>query len=110
MKYVIALVASALIILAGILFVRQTYRSFNQYVRQTLKQQKLAGTLPPELNDVDIDAADQLPNMQMSLPHHWEIRLKSVMWIEDFWYLLAPLTVMICVGVAAVVGKRRAEP
>jgi hypothetical protein len=109
MRYVIALAAAALIILAGVLFVRQTYRSFNQFVRQTLKQQKLAGTLPPEFDDVDIDATDRLPDMQMSLPHKWEIRLKAVMWMRDFCYLLAPLTVLLCLGVAALVGKLRAE-
>ena len=110
MRYVIALAAAALIIFAGALFVRQTDRSLKQFVRQSLKQQEAAGTLPPEFQDIDIDAADRLPDMQMSLPHSWELRRKTAMWLEDFWYLLAPLTVILCLGVAALVGKLRAEP
>ena len=104
------LVVAVLIILAGVLFVRQTYRSLNQFVRQTFKQQKAAGTLPPEFQDVDTDTVDRLPDMQMSLPHPWETRLKMAMWIEDYWYLLAPLVVIVCLGVAALAGKLRAGP
>jgi hypothetical protein len=110
MRYVIALVAAALIIFGGVLFVSQTHQALIQRVRQSLKQLKWEGTLPPELQDIDIDATDRLPDMQMSLPHYWETRLKAAMWLEDFWYLVAPLTVILCLGVAALAGKLRAKP
>jgi hypothetical protein len=108
MRYVIALVVAALLIGGGFLFVHQTYRSVQELVRQGLRKQKQAGTLPPELQNVDIDAAELL-DMQIQLPAAWETRLKVAFLLQDWWYIWMPLTVSGCIAVAAVVCRKRVE-
>jgi hypothetical protein len=105
MRYFIAIVVAALLIGGGFLFVHQTWRSLDEMVRDGMRKQKLAGTLPPELQNVDIDAG-KLPDFQMQLPAAWETRVKVAMALGDWWYIWTPLTVVGCLSVAALFGRK----
>lgn len=107
MRYVIALVVAALLIGGGFLFAHQTEHSLEKLIRDGLRKQKEAGSLPPELQNVDPDAA-KLPDFQMQLPAAWETRLKMSFMLREWWYIWAPLTVVGCLAVAALVGRKSA--
>jgi hypothetical protein len=109
MRYVVALLVACLLIGAGTLYVRLAHRSIEFKLREALRRQKEAGTLPPELQDVDPDAA-ALADMQVKLSRGDETRLQAAMWLSDLWYVLAPLTVAICLGAAWLIGRWRRGP
>jgi hypothetical protein len=108
-RYTIALAVSLLLIGGGFLFIRQTHHSLREMVREGLRKQKQAGTLPPDLQGVDIETVDKLPDMQISLPRAMETRLKLSLWLSELWYLWVPATVAVCLAAAAVLGRRRPE-
>jgi hypothetical protein len=107
MRYFIALIAAALIIGAGVLYVRQTNQSMEQLIRQAFLRQQQAGTLPPELQGVDIQNADlkTLGDFGMQLPAATERRLKWAMLLSEYWYVLAPLVTILCLAAAALYGS-----
>jgi hypothetical protein len=92
-------------------FVHQTFRSFELLVRQTPRRQQQAGTLPPQLQGVDIESADVqllMQNFQMLVPREQGMRLKMALLLSDVWYVRAFLTVVLCPA-AALAGRRRVE-
>jgi hypothetical protein len=107
-RYLIAIVVAGLLIGGAAFFVRQTFRDIMVHVRQALRNQKEAGILPPELRDVDIEAA-VLPDMVISLPASLQRRLQLAYWATDFWYVWAPLTVVSCLGLAFVLFRKPIE-
>jgi hypothetical protein len=58
MHYAKALAVAGLLIVAGAGYAWLTLRSFDSRLRQSLRQQQRAGTLPPELQGVDIETVD----------------------------------------------------
>jgi hypothetical protein len=106
MRYVVALVVAALLIGGVVLYIRQTDRVLEQAIRQALMKQQQAGTLPPELQGVDLQTVNlkEMGGFQMSLPVGLEQRLKLSLMLTDFWYVWGPLVVVICLGAASLVG------
>lgn len=108
MIYVKSLALAALVISVGAVFVWLTFRSTENKIRDSFRQQKAAGTLPPDFQDVDIETIDiSKVGFQMKLPRAYELRLQIAMWIVDLWYLWSALTVGICLGVAALARRWR---
>jgi hypothetical protein len=106
MRYIIALVVAALLIGGVVLYIRNTDRAIEQAIRQALLNQKLAGTLPPELQGIDPQTADlsKLGDFGMKLPAALEHRLQLTYYLTDFWYIWAPLIVLVCMGAAVLFG------
>ena len=107
LRYGIALIVAALIILGGILFVRQTHseiESIFEPQRLRLKQQKADGTLPEEWKDVDLDAIEYT-DFGMAVPPAFQLRLELTMWLVGFWWLFAPLVVVAWLGAAFLLGR-----
>lgn len=108
MRYAIALVVAVLLIAAGALFVRLTFRSFEAKVRESLRQQQQAGTLPPELQGADIESVNVWQSdMMVKVPRGEQARLEAAMLLSDTWYIWAPLVLAVCLGAAALAGRRR---
>lgn len=110
MRYVIALVVAGLLIGGGFLFVYQTDRSFEGYFRDALRKQKQAGTLPPELQNVDIDTAEMRDlghDWNLHLPAAWMRRIQISLMLHKWRYILASVTVLGCLAVAFLTGRRR---
>ncbi|HEV8061706.1 MAG TPA: hypothetical protein VGP68_17650 [Gemmataceae bacterium] len=107
MLYVVAGIASLLLILGGWYFVRASERvllsQFEEH-KQQLREMRDAGKLPPELQGMDIDRMD-LEHMAMRLPPGLEERLEVAHLFQSYWFVLGPLAVALCFGVAWVVGK-----
>jgi len=108
MRYVIALIAAALIIGGGMLFVHQTWQSLYQTIRHARLREQQAGTLPPELQGVNIQSAEIEVllggDVSMSLPAAMHQRLKLAMLLSEFWYIGGPLVVACCLGAAFLIG------
>jgi hypothetical protein len=107
MPYIIAGIASLLLILGGWYFVHSSERflqtTFNEEKKQ-LKEMRDAGKLPPELRDVDIDGLE-LEHMAMKLPPGMEQRLEFAHLLQNYWFVLSPLAIGLCFGLAWVVGR-----
>jgi hypothetical protein len=109
LRYGIALGIAALVILAGVVFVRLTDAALNvkfEQQRHRWKQQKADGTLPEALKDVDLDAM-RLDNVGMTVTPGMQLRLDWAGLLTHFWYVLIPLTIGLCLGVAYLVGRYR---
>jgi hypothetical protein len=106
------LAVAAVIIALGFAYSWLTMRSLHaqiaDHIGQSLREQKQAGTLPPEWQGIDPDTADveKLGDFQMQLPRGMETRLQISLWINDLWYLWAPLVVAVCVLLAMFTGRR----
>lgn len=107
MLYVVAGIASMLLILGGWYFVRTSERlllsQFEEH-KQQLREMRDVGKLPRELQGVDIDAME-LEHMAIKLPRGLEERLEVAHLFQSYWFVLAPLAFAICFGVAWVAGK-----
>jgi hypothetical protein len=107
MRYVIATVVSAMLIGGVVLYIRQTSRLIEQTMRRALLKQQLAGTLPPELQGVDIQTADlsKLGDFGMTVPAALMRRIRMTMALTDWWYIWGPLVLIVCFGSAALFGR-----
>jgi len=104
-RYVIALIVAAVLIAAGAAFVRLTFSAFEAQVRRALRAQQQAGTLPPELQGIDVESVN-IWESNIRVPRGQEAQLQLAMLLSDMWFIWAPLVVAVCVGVAALVGRR----
>jgi hypothetical protein len=107
MWYVLASVAAASLIGGAILYIRQTDGVLKQALRQSLLKQQQAGTLPPELQGLDLQTVDlgKFGDFQMQLPAAVETRLKLSYLLADYWYVWGPMVVVLCFGMAALFGS-----
>lgn len=106
MRYIIATVVSAVLIGGVVLYIRQTKQILEQTMRQALLKQQLAGTLPPELQGVDIQTADlsKLGDFAIQLPSALHRRIQVTMALTDWWYIWGTLVLIACFGSAALFG------
>ena len=108
LRYGIALIVATVIILGGVVFVRMTFGEIEAKVRQQLKRQKAEGTLPDHWKNVDLDTlkwSDFANQFQMTLPQGLMMRLDMAMLLAGTWYVLVPLTVLLCLAAAYIWGR-----
>src|SRR4051812_8312896 len=104
MRYGVALLVAVLVIATGGLFAWLTIREVEGELRNSLRRQQEAGELPPELQGVDIESVD-IRQFAMKLPPEQEGRLALAQGLAGLWYIWAPLVVILCLAVAALVGR-----
>jgi hypothetical protein len=109
MAYVIASVVACVIILARALCIRHTQRSIEQRFRQTLRDMKERGELPPELQAVDPDTIEPT-NVGIRVPARDVAKLAIAGFLFEYWYVWIPLIVVRCFGVAAWADGRSPPP
>jgi hypothetical protein len=98
---------ATILIAAGFAFSWLTVRAFHAQVRQTLREQKAAGKLPAELQDIDPETWDSSKiDFQMKLPRGMETRLQIVFWLTDLWFVWVPLVFILCFIAAMLMGGR----
>ena len=98
--FLIALNVAAIIIVAGFT-ARQTRHEFDDRFQKTKMQLKAdkEANRSPELANVDVDNL-QADAVGMWLPSGFRDPLNITVWIEDLWYVLIPLVVVLCLGIA----------
>jgi hypothetical protein len=101
--YVMAMVVASMIVGGVMFYIQQTKRTFEQLVGQTLLKQQRDGTVPPELQDVDIEAADvsKLHGFAITVPKALMRRIRIAMALTDWWYIWGPMVLIVCYGSAA---------
>jgi hypothetical protein len=108
MRYLVALVVAAVLIAGLALFARQTFRDFEGRLRQSLREQKEAGTLPPQWRGIDVETVDVWSlGFQMKVSREQQSRLHAAMILSDVWFVWAPAVVLLCLAAAFVIGRFR---
>jgi hypothetical protein len=106
--YAVWLCVAVAVIVSGFLFNWLTTRSFQELIRQSLRNQKQAGTLPPEWQSIDVETVDisKLGDFQMKVPHAMELRLQIALFLTDLWYVWIPIVVLLCLAMATIMRRR----
>jgi hypothetical protein len=103
--YLIAVIAAALMVAGAFAFASLTRSEFIESLRQDLRDAKAAGTLPAEMQNIDIETLDPADmGVEVSPGQMRRLWLADV--IENIWYLWAPMTVLVCLGIAAVFAQK----
>lgn len=105
MRYIIAVVVASLLTGAGFGVGRYMKRALIEDLRGSLRTAKAEGTLPKELEGVDID------NFTLE---GWEIRLSQKamrqIWISDWllygWHIWIPIVFLGSIGIAYLTSGR----
>jgi hypothetical protein len=104
LRYILAIVVALLLIGLGALYVHLTLRSFEDQVRQALRQQQQNGELPAELQGVDLETVE-IGNFQMRIPPGMEFRLELAHFLTEYWYVGVVIVVAGSLAVAALVSR-----
>lgn len=104
MRYGIALGVAALVVLLGGLFPVQTKRSILADFRRQIREEKAAGTLPPEMQHLDPETAT-MEGFAFELPAQVVARITIADIIQGYWFVLVPFVVFGCCGAAALSYK-----
>lgn len=104
MRYGVAFIVAAGILLAGALFARQTKHTVLAEFRKSLREAKAAGTLPPELQHLDPETAT-MEGFGFEIPAALEARIWAADIIYAFWFVLGPLVIVSCLSLAALSNR-----
>jgi hypothetical protein len=102
MRYVVALAVAALVVSGGILYVHLESEYFHQVMQEAYRRRA-------EQAAAQGAEADTRPaiSIHSTLPANVQWRMKLVMFLSDYGFLLAPLTVAGCAATAAMIGRVR---
>lgn len=103
-RFLMSLVAAGLIIGGGFMFCTLAEKRLINEARQALRQAKAAGTLPPELQNVDLET---MPLEDVGIPvGKSTMRMVTVAdRLSQFAVFLVPLVIIACVGAAWLLGR-----
>lgn len=102
-RYTIAGVIAVLIIAAGAVYCRLTYRALEEQARQSLRDAKAAGNLPREYQGQSIETAD-VEDFGMQISEGMMIRLSVADLLSQFAAILVPVVIVVCAASAALIG------
>jgi hypothetical protein len=105
MRYGIALIIAVILIAAGAFYVRHVERSVEQRVRQSLREAKAQGGLPP---DIDPEQAD-LTSFGVDLPATELSRVQLAHFLVAWRLVLIPTVLLMSLGIARIVGSKRPQ-
>ncbi len=104
-RYIVAVAVSCLVTAAGLGISRHFHRSFVEHVRQSVRAAAAAGTLPKELEGVDLDNF-KLENMEVRVDVGWSRRLMIADFLVGFWFVWIPVTFTVSIAIAYLSGGR----
>jgi hypothetical protein len=107
MYYVISLLAGLLLIGCGVAFVWLTQNTVKRHFdqeKQKLIASQAAGQLSAEWKGVDIEKLE-LSQLSMKVPSDLSLRLDIADFLSAFWYVLVPLTLVVCFGIAFLMSR-----
>jgi len=108
-RYLAAASIAALIIAGCFGFSRHIHRSFVERVRQSMRAAKADGTLPKELEGVDIEA-ENLEGLEVRVSESEERWLTLAWAIEGRWFLWVPVVIAAAFGIAHLMGRPAHQP
>jgi hypothetical protein len=103
-RLLIALLVAFAVIAGGFVFCAFSERKLLAEMRQGLRDAKAAGTLPPELQSIDVET---MPLADVGVPVSRSLMRQAAIanWLENLAVILIPLVIGTCV-LAAVLGGR----
>jgi hypothetical protein len=107
-RFLIWMAVAAVLIVAGFVYAKLTFRSFEAHSRETLREWQRAGTLPRAWQGIDVDTVNIWDlGMQLRAPPGWETRLQIAQLLADFRYVWMAVVLAVCLGAAALPARRR---
>ena len=104
LRYIFALMASCLLVIAGLAGSKYLHRSFVEELRQSLREAAKAGNLPKELKGVDLDTVTPA-GLSIRVTAAQETRLLVADLLSNLWFVWIPLVLAGCFGIAYFVGR-----
>ena len=102
-QYTIAIVVAAIISGLGVLYVFQTKAAFRNRLRSDLHQMKADGTLPPELENLEIETADfDGLDVEITAAMLWRLEIANI--LRGLWFVWILLVLSACLAVAYLAG------
>lgn len=108
-RYVFALVVSILVIACGFLFAARARSALFERVRQQFREAQAAGTLPPELKDVDVETLE-FSDLGVELSEDDLRRLSAADFLTRMWFVWVPTVLVVCFGIAAMWPRKEPLP
>ncbi|MCH7989442.1 MAG: hypothetical protein IID46_09900 [Planctomycetes bacterium] len=103
-RYVLAFFSGCLILAGGVAFCASVRQSFIEDFREDLRKEKAAGTLPPELEDVDIETITP-DGFDLEVSEGQIFKLSLADFITEFWFIWVFVIFGACFGIAYLLGK-----
>lgn len=97
MRYVLASAVALLIFFAGALFVWQTQRHMQLKLERAVQEAKDSGQLPAETSE---PGAIDYTGLGMEVSSSEMSRIALADLLARFWFILLPLLIVICLGIA----------
>ena len=109
-RYVLAFFSACLIIAGGTAFCAYVRQSFIEDFREELRKEKAAGTLPPELENVDIETISPFDGFDLEVSEQQIFKLDLAILLSEFWFIWVFVTFGACFGVAYLLGQAPKPP
>ncbi|SFJ11135.1 hypothetical protein [Planctomicrobium piriforme] len=104
-KFLIAAVIASIITAGGFALAAYLKQLVLQEIRNSLREAKAAGTLPPEMQDLDLDNFMRM-DIGIELSSQAMTRATIVDALRGLWYIWVPIVFAVCLGIAALLGRR----
>jgi hypothetical protein len=104
LRYVYAVIASCLLVIAGFAGAKYLHRSFVEEFRQNLRAAAAAGRLPKELDGADLDTVTP-EGFNVRVTATQETRLMIASLLSNLWFVWVPVVCAGCFGTAWLLGR-----
>jgi hypothetical protein len=104
LRYIFALVASALLVIAGLATANHLRHSFIEEFRQDLREAAASGELPKEFDGVDLDTVTP-EGREVRVTARQETRINVAGFLLNLWFIWVPLVLAGCFEIAYLLGR-----
>jgi hypothetical protein len=104
LRYIYAVTASCLLVIAGFVISKYLHRSFVEEFRQNLRAAAAAGKLPKELEGVDLDTVTPA-GFEIRVTDAQMARLQIADLLSYRWYIWIPGVCAVCFGIAYFLSR-----
>jgi hypothetical protein len=103
LRYILAVVASVLLVIAGLATANYLRHSFVEEFRQSLHEAGAAGKLPKEFDGVDLDTVTP-DGRAVKVTASQEARINVAGFLLNLWFIWVPVVFVGCFGIAYLLG------
>lgn len=104
LRYIIAVIVACVLTAGGFGVAASLKQGILKGIRQGLREQKVAGTLPPELQNLDLDT--WVPgDVGIQVSSSAMKRMAAAEFILNGWFVWVPLVIAICLGTTALFSR-----
>jgi hypothetical protein len=102
----VAFFVGCLLTAGGFAFCVRTQQAVLESIRQKIRDEKIAGKLAPELQDVDIETFIPGDDFGVELSKGMVRRLAFADFLQGLWFIWVPALFALCIGAGALCGRK----